>query len=97
MRPLKKVLATDIAYGPAPVTLQQAAIAYLEMLPEGDALTHGDFHLGNVLVTSPGMMVIDWSKAAAGHPTADAVLSEMLMRFGIGPTDWATNLCAIGP
>ena len=28
LRPLKQVLATDIAYGPAPIALQQAAIAY---------------------------------------------------------------------
>lgn len=92
MRPLKQVLATDIAYGPAPVALQQAAIAYLNTLPNGEALTHGDLHLGNVMMTPQGMMVIDWSKAAAGHPAADAVRSEMLMRFGIGPTDWITNL-----
>lgn len=92
LRPLKQVLATDIAYGPAPIALQRAAIAYMETLPDGDALTHGDFHLGNVMMTPQGMMIIDWSKAAAGHPAADAVRSEMLMRFGIGPTDLVTNL-----
>ena len=92
LRALKQVLATDIAYGPAPIAVQRAAIAYLETLPDGDALTHGDFHLGNVMMTPQGMMLIDWSKAASGHPAADAVRSEMLMRFGIGPTDWVTNL-----
>ncbi|MFN3795981.1 aminoglycoside phosphotransferase family protein [Sphingobium yanoikuyae] len=92
LRSLKQVLATDIAYGPAQVTLQKAAIAYLDTLPDGTALTHGDFHLGNVMMTPQGMMVIDWSKAARGHPAADAVRSEMLMRFGIGPTDRVTNL-----
>ncbi|WP_246171712.1 aminoglycoside phosphotransferase family protein [Sphingobium limneticum] len=92
LRSLKQVLATDISYGPAPISLQRTAIAYLESLPDGDALTHGDFHLGNVMMTQQGMMVIDWSKAAAGHMAADAVRSEMLMRFGIGPSDWVTNL-----
>lgn len=92
LRSLKQVLATDIAYGPASIGLQKAAIAYLETLPDGNALTHGDFHLGNAMMTPRGTMVIDWSKAAAGHPAADAVRSEMLMRFGIGPTDWVTNL-----
>ena len=92
LRSLKQVLATDIAYGPAPTELQQTVIAYLETLPKGDMLTHGDFHLGNVMMTPQGMMVIDWSKAAAGHPAADAVRSEMLMRFGIGHSDWVTNL-----
>lgn len=92
LRSLKQVLATDITYGPTPISLQKTAIAYLESLPDGEALTHGDFHLGNVMMTPQGMMVIDWSKAAAGYPAADAVRSEMLMRFGIGPTDWVTNL-----
>lgn len=92
LRPLKQVLATDIAYGPAPLSVQRAAMAYLETLPDSDALTHGDFHLGNAMMTPRGMMVIDWSKAAAGHPAADVVRSEMLMRFGIGPTDWVTSL-----
>ncbi|WIW91135.1 aminoglycoside phosphotransferase family protein (plasmid) [Sphingobium sp. V4] len=92
LRPLKQVLATDIAYGPAPLSVQRSAIAYLDGLPDAAALTHGDFHLGNVMMTPQGMRVIDWSKAAAGHPAADAVRSEMLMRFGVGPTDWVTNL-----
>ncbi|OAN54310.1 phosphotransferase family protein [Sphingobium sp. TCM1] len=92
LRSLQQVLATDIAYGPAPRALQQAATAYLDTLPDGDTLTHGDLHLGNVMMTPKGLMVIDWSKAARGHPAADAVRSEMLMRFGAGPHDWITNL-----
>jgi aminoglycoside phosphotransferase (APT) family kinase protein len=92
LRSLKQVLATDITHGPASNGLRRAAIAYLETLPDENALTHGDFHLGNIMMTPQGMMVIDWSKAAAGHPAADAVRSEMLMRFGIGPSDWVTNL-----
>ena len=92
LRDLKQVIATDIAYGPAPATLQRAAIAYLESLPDDRALTHGDFHLGNAMMTPQGLAVIDWSKAAAGHRAADAVRSEMLMRFGVGPDDWITGL-----
>ncbi|PHP20664.1 hypothetical protein CG471_06395 [Sphingobium sp. IP1] len=92
LRSLKQVLATDIVHGPAPDALQHTATAYLETLPDSDTLTHGDFHLGNVMMTPQGLMVIDWSKAAAGHPAADVVRSEMLMRFGVGPTDWVTNL-----
>lgn len=91
LRSLKQVLATDIAYGPAPIALQREAIAYLDTLPDRQVLLHGDFHMGNVMLTPQGMMLIDWSKAASGHPAADAVRSEMLMRFGIGSTDWVTN------
>ena len=92
LRPLKQVLATDIAHGPASVPLKRMATAYLETLPNGNILTHGDFHLGNIMMTPQGMMVIDWSKAAGGHPAADVVRSEMLMRFGIGPAGGIMNL-----
>lgn len=92
LRTLKSVLSTDISYGPSPGHVQVAALAYLESLPDGDLLTHGDFHLDNIMVTSSGMKVIDWSKAASGHPAADAVRSEMLMRFGVGPTGPVINL-----
>ena len=44
------------------------------------------------MMTATGLKVIDWSKAAAGHPAADAVRSEMLMRFGDGPDDAITNI-----
>lgn len=91
-RRLKEVIATDIAYGPAPAALQQAAIARLAALPDGEALLHGDYHLGNIMTGPDGLTIIDWSKAAIGHPAADLVRTEMLMRFGIGPDDWITNL-----
>lgn len=91
-RRLKDVLATDIAYGPALAPLQKAAIDRIATLPDGEALLHGDFHLGNILNGASGLTVIDWSKAAVGHPAADAVRTEMLMRFGVGPDDWITNI-----
>ncbi len=91
-RRLKDVIATDIAYGPAPAAVQKAAIERLAALPDGEALLHGDYHLGNIMTGPDGLTVIDWSKAAVGHPAADLVRTEMLMRFGIGPDDWITNL-----
>lgn len=36
LRPLKQVLAADIAYGPAPTALQRAAIAYLAGREDAD-------------------------------------------------------------
>lgn len=91
-RPLKQVLETDILYGPAPLAAQRVMVDYLHRLPDGDALLHGDFHLGNIMTTAQGLVVIDWSKATSGHRAADVVRSEMLLRFGIGPADWITNL-----
>ena len=92
LRAVKTVLATDIAYGPAPEPLKQAAIDHLQHLPDGDQLLHGDFHIDNILVSDDRLVVLDWAKAAAGDPAADIVRSEMLMRFGAGPADPITIL-----
>lgn len=92
LRPVKSVLATDIAYGPAPDHVKQRVTDHLQHLPDGGRLLHGDFHLDNILVTDGGLVVLDWAKAAAGDPAADVVRSEMLMRFGEGPADPVTAL-----
>lgn len=92
LRGVISVLATDIAYGPAPDHLKQAATDHLRHLPDGDRLLHGDFHLDNILVSEGQLVVLDWAKAAAGDPAADVVRSEMLMRFGEGPADPITAL-----
>jgi hypothetical protein len=43
LRPFKQVLATEIADGYAPAATQRAAIANLESLPEGTAVTDAIF------------------------------------------------------
>ncbi|MET0249870.1 MAG: aminoglycoside phosphotransferase family protein [Sphingobium sp.] len=92
LRPVTQVLATDIRYGPAPLDLQDAVCAYLDRLPQGNALLHGDYHLGNIIMSAQGPVIIDWAKAATGAPAADLARTEMLMRFGQGASDVATNL-----
>jgi hypothetical protein len=92
LRQVKTVLATDIAYGPAPEAIKEAAIGYLQQLQDGDHLLHGDFHIDNILVSGEDLVILDWAKAAIGDPAADAVRSEMLMRFGEGPADPVTAL-----
>jgi hypothetical protein len=92
LRYLKDVLRTDIIYGPGGSALKVAALERLEDMPEGGQLLHGDFHIENVMVDGDDLKVIDWSKAALGDPAADAVRTEMLMRFGDGPEDPLTVL-----
>lgn len=85
LRRRKQVLVEDIEHAPVRDTLRRAGLERLDQLIEGDSLSHGDFHPGNILVTGAGLVVIDWSKAAGGSPAADVVRTEMLMRFGPGP------------
>lgn len=84
LRSRKAVLAEDIGAGPVSERLRAAAIGRLDLLREDDALTHGDLHPGNIIVTGEGVTLIDWSRAACGTAGSDLARTEMLMRFGPG-------------
>ena len=68
-----------------PEALRDRALAALEKLPDGDRLTHGDFHPGNVMLTPPGAVIIDWIDAARGNPLADVARTTILLR-GVSAT-----------
>jgi aminoglycoside phosphotransferase (APT) family kinase protein len=65
-----------------PTELAEFALATLDTLPDGDRLCHGDFHPGNVLLSSGGPAVIDWTAAARGDPAADLARTRLLLRHG---------------
>ncbi len=67
------------AAGPRAIAAAQAALA---CAPRGDRLGHGDLHLGTIMTTRGGMMLIDWAQAMTGDPAADVARSELVMRFG---------------
>jgi len=48
-------------------------------LGTGDRVLHLDLHPGNVMLTSRGPMVIDWSNAAAGPGGADVAMAYLIM------------------
>jgi len=47
--------------------------------PAGDRVLHLDLHPMNVLLSSDGPVVIDWTNAAAGPPGFDAAMSYVTM------------------
>jgi len=59
---------------------RRAAVDLVGSLPSGTALCHGDMHPRNILMSSRGMVIIDWFDAAAGSPVADIARSSLLMR-----------------
>lgn len=50
-------------------------------LGEGNRVLHLDLHPGNVIMTSAGPVVIDWSNGAAGPPGADIAMAALIMRI----------------
>ncbi len=57
-----------------------ATLELLDALPDGDALCHGDFHPGNVIVGEHGLVVIDWVLAGRGDPVSDLARTMLLLR-----------------
>lgn len=75
-------------------TEKQEARRRLEQLPDGAVLCHGDFHPENVLLTTRGPKIIDWSCATRGHPLADVGFTDLLFRKAHLPpeTSWRLRL-----
>jgi tRNA A-37 threonylcarbamoyl transferase component Bud32 len=48
-------------------------------LGPGDRVMHLDLHPGNIMLTSRGPVVIDWSNAAAGPAGADVAMAYLIM------------------
>jgi aminoglycoside phosphotransferase (APT) family kinase protein len=68
--------------GPLPADVREQALRALAALPDGTALSHGDYHPGNVLLSDRGPLVIDWENVRAGDPAADVARAELLILVG---------------
>ena len=70
-----------------PDDLRSPILETLAGLPDGDRLCHGDFHPGNLILSSGGPVVIDWTTARLGHPAADVARTRLLLTLGEPPPD----------
>jgi aminoglycoside phosphotransferase (APT) family kinase protein len=66
---------------------KQAARQRLSELPDGEAICHGDFHPGNILLTRRGPGVIDWMSGTRGHPLGDVAQTSLLFDIAKLPDD----------
>jgi uncharacterized protein (TIGR02172 family) len=82
--------------GRLPDAVRQVALNALAGLPEDDKLCHGDFHPGNIVLTSRGPVIIDWIDASCGSPIMDVARSTLLMGGGslppATPVKWLVRL-----
>jgi thiamine kinase len=62
-----------------PDDIRQKLMELLARVATGEAVCHGDFHPGNVFLTSSGPRIIDWMDAASGNPWADVARSSFLL------------------
>ena len=57
----------------------QAPAGSPQPLGPGDKVLHLDLHPGNIMLTSRGPVVIDWSNASAGPAGADVAMAYLIM------------------
>lgn len=58
---------------------------YLQQLPEGDRLCHGDFHPDNILLSDRGPLIIDWMTGTRGDPAADVCRTLLILETSFLP------------
>jgi len=66
---------------------KDAVLYLLSNMPEGESLCHGDFHPGNILLSSGGPIIIDWVDAACGNPMADVARTSLLALYAFLPKE----------
>jgi len=68
-----------------PKAVAEAALKALAELPDGDKLSHGDFHPANILMDGDEPVIIDWSNVSRGDPAADVARSLVILESGEPP------------
>ena len=86
LRSQKEGFRRQIARADALSAEQKARLgAYLDGLPDGQAVCHGDFHPDNILMAARGPVVIDWMTASGGNPMGDVARTWVIFSAGGGP------------
>ncbi len=66
---------------------KERIINYLETLPDGSALCHGDFHPDNLLFSTRGDVVIDFVTANSGAAACDIARTSLILDSKAVPPD----------
>lgn len=86
LSPMREQLQRAIEAAAAlPKEMKEPILQILDGLPDGDHLCHGDFHPGNVIITTQGPVIIDWMTASTGNPWADVARTCLLLSTGDVP------------
>ena len=66
---------------------RKAAEESLVLVPSGNTVCHGDMHPANILLTSRGPVIIDWTSGRRGDPLVDVARTCVLFESAKLPPD----------
>jgi uncharacterized protein (TIGR02172 family) len=58
---------------------EQRILDYLDSLPDGISVCHGDVHFNNVIVSGNELVAVDWNSAYKGNPLGDVSRTCLLI------------------
>jgi uncharacterized protein (TIGR02172 family) len=64
-----------------PPESKKKIISYMENLPDGNSLCHGDYHPDNLILRDGKPFIIDWMTATRGNPLADVARTSVLLKW----------------
>ncbi len=53
---------------------------YMESLPDGKSICHGDLHFNNIILSGNKLIPIDWNGAYTGNPLGDVARTCLIIR-----------------
>jgi len=52
---------------------------YIDRLPDGNSVCHGDLHFNNIIISKNKLVPIDWTSAYQGNPSGDVARTCLMM------------------
>ena len=66
---------------------EKTIIDYLDSLPDGKSICHGDFHPDNIIANGKELVIIDWTNAYIGNPFGDVARTCLMIRSPFLPPE----------
>jgi aminoglycoside phosphotransferase (APT) family kinase protein len=60
---------------------------YMDSLPYGNSVCHGDLHFKNIIISDKGPVAIDWNSGYRGNPLGDVARTCLMINLPLKSSD----------
>ena len=58
---------------------EKRILDYMECLPDGESVCHGDLHFNNIIISKDKYIAVDWNSAYKGNPLGDVARTCLII------------------